>query len=91
VTPQAREGLEQCREGELFTADTPGDFAIALAKILDGKFPKMGARARARVTVDYSWQESLAALDRILAPPRRSPPGRMCNTGPVPSRVECNA
>jgi glycosyltransferase involved in cell wall biosynthesis len=91
VTPQAREGLEQCRDDELFTADAPEDFATALAEILDGKFPHMGARARARVTADYSWEDSLAALDQILAPPRRPAPGLMRHTGGVPLRTECNA
>jgi sugar transferase (PEP-CTERM/EpsH1 system associated) len=75
TTPQGREGLEKCEADEMLMADNPEDFAKAVLKVLDGKFPKMGLLARARVSKDFRWQDSLAELDRIiaLAASRRSP------------------
>ena len=67
VTPQAREGLDQCNADELLTANDPAAFANALVAILDGKFPNIGARARERAINDYRWQDSLAVLDQVLA------------------------
>jgi sugar transferase (PEP-CTERM/EpsH1 system associated) len=66
VTPQARGGLDKCQADELLTADNPADFANAVAQILDGNFPKLGARGRKRVANDYRWSDSLAMLDQIL-------------------------
>jgi sugar transferase (PEP-CTERM/EpsH1 system associated) len=66
VTPQAREGLDHCRDNELFTAATAADFAEAIVRILDGEAGQIGARARARVVRDYGWRASLAALDRLV-------------------------
>src|SRR3954451_17882129 len=66
ATPQAREGLDACNDGELLTAATPADFAAAIDSILDGEAGPIGARARARVVRDYGWDASLAGLDRLL-------------------------
>ncbi|MGD9614503.1 MAG: TIGR03087 family PEP-CTERM/XrtA system glycosyltransferase [Alphaproteobacteria bacterium] len=66
ATPQAREGIDSCDDGELLTATTPADFAAAIGGVLDGEAGPIGARARARVVRDYGWQASLAGLDRLL-------------------------
>ncbi len=68
ATPQAREGLDRCNDGELLTASSPTDFAEMVACVLDGAFGEIGARARARVGADYSWQSILADLDRLIDP-----------------------
>jgi glycosyltransferase involved in cell wall biosynthesis len=72
ATPQALEGLDKCKANDLLTAEDPLDFARKVIAILDGKFPKMGARARARVAKDYRWEESLAFLDQVLASATRA-------------------
>ena len=66
ATPQAREGLDACRDDELLTATTPADFAAAVGSVLDGDAGPIGARARARVVRDYGWDASLAGLDRLF-------------------------
>jgi glycosyltransferase involved in cell wall biosynthesis len=66
ATPQAREGLDACHDDEILTATTPEDFAAAISSVLDGAAGPIGARARARVVRDYSWDTSLAGLDRLL-------------------------
>ena len=66
ATPQALEGLDKCEADELLTAQNPSDFARKVMAILDGKFTKMGARARARMAKDYRWEQSLALLDQVL-------------------------
>ncbi len=78
ATPQAREGIDACTDGELLTATTPADFAAAVESVLAGDAGPIGARARARVVHDYGWDASLAGLDRLLnafeaepAPPSR--------------------
>ena len=72
ATPQALEGLDKCKADELLSAQDPLDFARKIIAILDGKFSKMGARARARVAKDYRWEESLAFLDQVLASATRA-------------------
>jgi sugar transferase (PEP-CTERM/EpsH1 system associated) len=67
VTPQALEGLDKCKADELLAAEDPSDLARKVIAIVNGKFPKMGARARARVATDYRWEDSLAVLDQVLA------------------------
>ena len=72
ATPQALECLDKCKANELLSAQDPLDFARKIIAILDGKFSKMGARARARVAKDYRWEESLAFLDQVLASATRA-------------------
>jgi len=72
ATPQAREGLDACRDDELLTATSPAEFAAAIGRVLDenpasSAGSDVGVRARARVVRDYSWKASLAGLDRLLA------------------------
>ena len=43
------------------------EFAAAVAAILDGAHPGMGAAARRAVEQRYSWTASLARLDSLLA------------------------
>jgi sugar transferase (PEP-CTERM/EpsH1 system associated) len=66
VSPQAREGLELCRDDELLTADTPASFAAAVAQLLGGDDRQIGLRARERVVRDYTWHAHLSVLDRLL-------------------------
>jgi len=66
VTPQAREGLDRCRDDELLTAGTPVAFADAVSRVLEGEAGQIGARARACVIRDYGWAKSFAALDRLV-------------------------
>jgi sugar transferase (PEP-CTERM/EpsH1 system associated) len=73
ATPQAREGLDACHDDELLTATGPAEFAAALGRVLDDDAGdetedagSIGVRARARVVRDYSWEASLAGLDRLL-------------------------
>lgn len=66
ATPQAREGIDACDDGEILTATTPADFAAAIGRVLDGDAGPIGVRARARVVRDYSWAASLAGLDRLI-------------------------
>jgi sugar transferase (PEP-CTERM/EpsH1 system associated) len=66
ATPQAREGLDRCRDDEILTAATAADFAAMVSSILDGDPGQTGARARARVVRDYGWQASLRTLDRLV-------------------------
>jgi sugar transferase (PEP-CTERM/EpsH1 system associated) len=73
ATPEAREGLDRCQDDELLTADTPTAFAAAVVRILDGKEPRIGARARGRVVRDYRWATTLALLDQLIEIDRGAP------------------
>jgi sugar transferase (PEP-CTERM/EpsH1 system associated) len=70
VTPQAREGLEACRDGEIIEATTAQAFVEAIRRAIDGDGAAIGARARLRVRRDFGWQSSFAALDAQLEPER---------------------
>ncbi len=59
VTPEAREGLDRCRDDELLTAGTPVAFADAVSRVLGGEAGQIGTRARACVIRDYGWPKSL--------------------------------
>src|SRR4029077_20322641 len=49
VTPQAREGLEACRDGEIIEATTAQAFVEAIRRAIDGDGAAIGTRARLRV------------------------------------------
>ena len=68
ATPQAREGLEACRDDEIVEAGDAADFAAAIGRILEEGGAAIGRRARRRVCRDYSWEASFAALDAQLEP-----------------------
>jgi sugar transferase (PEP-CTERM/EpsH1 system associated) len=72
ATPQAREGLDACKDGEILTATSPADFATAIGSVLDNNARSdagpIGARERARVVRDYGWDATLARLDQLLDP-----------------------
>ena len=69
LTPEAREGLDRCRDDEFVTADDPNKFAAALLfQILNGRGAQMGNRARARVLQDYRWPTTLGTLKQIIQP-----------------------
>jgi sugar transferase (PEP-CTERM/EpsH1 system associated) len=67
VTPQVRRTLSCCRDDELHTAATPGEFADAIFGALDADDGQMGTRARQRVLCDYRWDRAFAALDNLIA------------------------
>jgi sugar transferase (PEP-CTERM/EpsH1 system associated) len=70
LTPQACEGIEGGAGGELVAASTAQAFAAAVCRILDGGGHEIGRLARERVRRNFSWQSSLAALDRQFEPDR---------------------
>ena len=84
ATPQAREGLDRCRSDELLTAATPAAFAEALLRILNGEGEEIGKRARARVALNYRWQDSLDALDRLVNTAMGEPAAPDWRPGPTP-------
>jgi len=67
ASPQAAEGLERIRPGELDIADAPHDMADLIASILRGQGGPDGDAARQRVIADYGWEANLKVLDGLLA------------------------
>jgi sugar transferase (PEP-CTERM/EpsH1 system associated) len=68
ATPAAVGGLRLEPGRDILVAATPAAFAEAVASLLDPRSAAdLGARARARVVADYSWEPSLLALDRLVA------------------------
>jgi sugar transferase (PEP-CTERM/EpsH1 system associated) len=69
ATPQAREGLDACRDDEIIEVDSADAFAGALRGLLDsGSGAATGRRARERVVRDFGWDASFAALDALMEP-----------------------
>ena len=68
-TPQAHEGIRATSPKELVVAGNPDDFAAATIDLLSdqGKARQLGVAARQRVEREYSWEDKLRLLDRILA------------------------
>ena len=73
ATPAAIGGLRLEAGRDLLVAATPAAFAEAVARLLEPRSAAdLGARARARVIADYSWERSFRVLDRLTA----AEPGR---------------
>jgi glycosyltransferase involved in cell wall biosynthesis len=51
---------------DLLVADAPADFAAAVAAVLDGAHPWIGARGRAAMLAGHDWRATLAPLDAML-------------------------
>lgn len=68
ATPQAFEGLRAQADAELLVAGDAAGFAEAVAAVLDGRHPGLGAAARAAVLRRYAWSATLAGLDAVMAP-----------------------
>jgi polysaccharide biosynthesis protein PslH len=83
-TPQAHEGIRATSPRELVVAEGPDDFAAATTELLSdrGKARQLGLAARQCVEREYSWEDNLRLLDRILSP--RSAGARPTDAAPVP-------
>ncbi len=68
VSPEALEGIAAAPGRELLVARNGEEFRSRCVALLQGEPDggAIGARARARVTADYSWDHHLAGLDRVL-------------------------
>ncbi len=69
ATPQAFAGLRATPGKDLLVADGEAAFAAAVAAVLDGRHPGIGAAARDAVLHRYAWSSTLAGLAAIMAPP----------------------
>ncbi|HEV2098801.1 MAG TPA: TIGR03087 family PEP-CTERM/XrtA system glycosyltransferase [Stellaceae bacterium] len=74
ATPQAREGLDACRDDEIIEAQEAAAFSEAIRRMLGGEGVAIGRRARRRMQLDFSWARSFEALDAELDPERFHPP-----------------
>ena len=81
VSPQAREGLEGCKDDELIEAKSAEEFVSAIRRVLMGALTGFGSRARERVVRDFSWQSSVDALDRQLDPAPGEGTAKSCLVG----------
>lgn len=90
-TPQAQEGIRTTSGKELLVAQNEDDFAAATIELLtdQGKAHQLGLAARRCVEREYSWEDNLRLLDRIVVPRNaatRSAPGPDHGAGAVPQR-----
>ena len=68
TTPAAVTGL-RLRPGEdVLVAADPEGMARAVARVLEPRFARESAKARARVVADYAWAPSLRLLDDLVMP-----------------------
>jgi sugar transferase (PEP-CTERM/EpsH1 system associated) len=68
ATPRALAGIECDRRSEVIAADGPEPFAAAcIAVLARTDLGEIGARARARICADYSWDANLAGFNSLLA------------------------
>lgn len=67
-TPQAQEGIRATSGRELIVAEGAEDFSAAAIDLLlnPGKADRLGLAARQCVEREYSWEDNLRLLDRIL-------------------------
>jgi sugar transferase (PEP-CTERM/EpsH1 system associated) len=68
ATPQAFAGLHAQAGVDLLVADGAAAFAAAVAAVLDGQHPTLGAAARAAVLRHHAWAATLSGLPALLAP-----------------------
>lgn len=61
---QALEGICAERGKEILCADSPEEFAHAVAEVMAGLH--FGEAARRRVLADYAWEANLAVIDELL-------------------------
>jgi glycosyltransferase involved in cell wall biosynthesis len=70
ATPRALAGVELDRASEIIVAESEAEFVdAALAALTRPDLAELGARARARVLENYSWDKNLAAFAPLLAAP----------------------
>ena len=73
ATPAAVAGLRVRPGQEILVAADPDSLARATERALDPQLARgVGARARARVVVDYAWAPSLRLLNDLVTPTRGS-------------------
>ncbi|WP_291298695.1 TIGR03087 family PEP-CTERM/XrtA system glycosyltransferase [Elioraea sp.] len=66
ATTGAFEGVRAVPGRDLLVADAPSDFAGAVAAVLDGAHPALGAAGRAAMLAGHDWSATLAPLDAML-------------------------
>jgi len=71
VSPQAFEGVQAVAGRDLLVADEPEAMAQAVAEIVQGRHPGLGAAARLLIQQTYTWSATLARLDGFLEHARR--------------------
>ena len=81
-TPQAHEGIRATSGKELVVAEGTADFSAATIDLLldRDKAERLGLAARQCVEREYSWEDNLRLLDRIL--PARSAVARPADPAP---------
>ena len=67
ASPEAYEGVRAIAGQDLLVANGAEAMATAVALVLAGRRPCMGAAARAAVLAGHDWKATLARLDEILA------------------------
>jgi sugar transferase (PEP-CTERM/EpsH1 system associated) len=68
ASPQAFEGIRATQGRDLLVANGAAATARAVAEVLDGRHPGLGAAARRLIEQVYSWPARLAGLEAMLAP-----------------------
>ena len=66
ASPEAHEGVRAVAGQDLLVADGAEAMAAAVARVLAGSTPDLGAAARAAVLARYDWKATLTRLDDIL-------------------------
>ena len=66
ASPEAHEGVRAVAGRDLLVADGAEAMAAAVAGVLAGSAPDLGAAARAAVLARHDWKATLARLDDIL-------------------------
>jgi sugar transferase (PEP-CTERM/EpsH1 system associated) len=66
ATTAAFEGVKAVPGRDLLVADGAEAFAAAVARVLDGGMPGIGAAGRAAMLAGHDWAATLAPLDRML-------------------------
>ena len=69
ASPQAFEGVRATPGRALLVADGAAATARQIAAVLQGRYPGIGAAARAAMEQNYPWAMTLASLDPLIAPP----------------------
>ncbi len=66
ASSQAHEGIRATAFRDLLVADDPAGMARAVAAILAGQYPGLGAAGRVAMERAYSWDATLSRLDAII-------------------------
>jgi hypothetical protein len=66
ATTAAFEGVRAEPGRDLLVADSPEDFAAAVAAVLDGAHGALGEHARAAMLAGHEWAATLTPLDAML-------------------------